>query len=191
MENFEAFEEMFNDETPEFGVENIDVDANVSVSKTNDNKSSGEYSITTFWRSNALMSVIEGDNKLLLKFMLGEGKDPKENKYKQDTKTFFSFDRDELFLFVAKLSQAYVEFETKGTFKNILITHKYNDENKTLNVTQGQKNKNTVYVALSKGNDKYYISLDKESFKYFLFTLKIALYKMFVGTRVGFSFDWI
>lgn len=187
----------------EFDVQEFDnlndmLEPQVSVSETKNYYSNEthkhEYkdnAFTIFWRSNAMMSIIPNQDKVLLKFMLGEGKDPKNNSYNKDSKTFFSIDKEELFGLVDKLNYIYKGMLAKKVLQPVMITHNYNNEIKTLSIAQSQKDPSQVYVTLKKDNNKYYIGMNPTDFKYFLFALKMILYEIYTGTRQGFRFDWI
>lgn len=190
------------DNIDDFDFDGLDVvlEPQVTVNKSNTVNTDSEEahkheykdnSFTIFWRSNAMMSIMLAQDGVLLKFMLGEGKDPKNNTYYRESRTLFSIDKEELFGIIHQLNIMYKAVLDGKMANPVTLVHNYNNETKTLQIAQSPKEPGKVYVTLVKDKNKYVISMNAVDFKFFLFALKMILYEIYTGTRQGFTFNWI
>ena len=163
---------------------------------------SGGYKNDTFktwWRNGAMMAIkliVNEDptrNKIMFNFMLGDPNNRNADKksYRSDTKTAFTLDFDEAFKLNEQLNYMWYNVKQNKMGSDITLTHSYNNEVKVLHISQAKDKPRTIFISLKKGNDRYSISMDHLDFKLFMFSLKLLMYEMVTGTKVGFRFDWI
>jgi len=179
-----------------FDFENIDEETNDFVGSNKPTEGKYQDDFVTFWRSSGMLGIRKINNTekdgVMFTFMQGEGnKDPKQNTYKKDTRTMFSVEKEELFDLIHRCDEILAAAKANQLATKYSLTHKYKEETKTLNIAQSEKNPNTVFAGITKGSDRISIMMSVKDFEYFVFSLKMILYEIYVGSRVGFTVNWM
>jgi len=156
-----------------------------------------ESDFVTFWRSSGMLGVRKtfgnaNRQGVMFTFMQGEGnKDPKQNSYKKETRTLFSVEKEEVFNIIHACEQILDAAKNSKVGQGYSLTHTYKDETKSMNIAQSKNNPATIFVGITKGQEKISVMMNVKDFEYFIFALKMILYEIYVGSRVGFTVNWI
>ena len=175
---------------------------NTQTANTTQEQTRGEENrrkkFTTFFRTKAMMRVEYDDENIWFTFMSASTDNSKQyNKvgvgtnYDKNTMTKLKMHKEELFQFVHNLQDfANALFSNKQPPKVQIVHSPRENEKKILDMSVGKDGK-TALLTLTNGNNSFVISFSPSGLKYLLFVLKMILYELYVGTRVGFTYDWI
>ena len=154
------------------------------------NEQSQMTTFCTFWRTKSMMSVLYNKDKILFKFMLGKGETPQNNNYLKESKVFFQLNKEELFKLINDISTLIASLKTQNP-KQVQLIHEIKEgELKKFDIYPAKDN-NSFFVNLKYKNANYSINMNLADMKFFLFALKMILYEIYTGTRVGFTYNWI
>jgi len=148
-------------------------------SKTKLDEDIASEPIAVFFRTRSMMAIYPAKNRVLFKFMNASN----DGTYDKESRSYLMLNREELFRLVVALE--------KDLSTPVDIFHTYNGDAKSLKIGRGKRDPATIFAYFTHNGRSYVIRFDEIEFKYFKTILRMLLYEMYTGTRVGFTYNWV